>query len=70
MAATVVDMGWGLHPRALITQHLGDGSLVELVSSTPLDIPLHWQHVRAASSLLNGLSRQVLTVAHAVLLAS
>jgi LysR family transcriptional regulator (chromosome initiation inhibitor) len=62
-------MGWGLHPHALIAQHLEDGSLVELVPDTPLDVPLHWQHARAASALLDELSREVLTAARAALLA-
>ena len=59
----------GLHPHALIAQHLEDGSLVELVPDTPLDVPLYWQHARAASALLDELSRQVLTAARAALLA-
>jgi LysR family transcriptional regulator (chromosome initiation inhibitor) len=69
VTAAVAGMGWGLHPHALIAQHLEDGSLVELVPNTPLDVPLHWQHARAASSLLDELSRQVLTAARAALLA-
>ena len=32
-------------------------SLVELVPGTPLDVPLYWQHARAASALLDGLGR-------------
>ena len=69
MTAAVAGMGWGLHPHALIAQHLEDGSLVELVPDTPLDVPLYWQHARAASALLDELSRQVLTAARAALLA-
>ncbi|MFS2104970.1 LysR family transcriptional regulator ArgP [Ralstonia sp. Ralssp135] len=69
VTAAVAGMGWGLHPHALIAQHLEDGSLVELVPDTPLDIPLYWQHARAASALLDELSRQVLSAARAALLA-
>ncbi len=69
VTAAVAGMGWGLHPHALIAQHLEDGSLVELVPDTPLDVPLYWQHARAASALLDELSRQVLTAARAALLA-
>lgn len=68
VAAAVAGMGWGLHPQALIASHLKNGSLVELVPDTPLDVPLHWQYARAASALLDGLSRNVLAAAHAALL--
>lgn len=68
VTAAVAGMGWGLHPHALIAQHLEDGSLVELVPDTPLDVPLHWQHARAASALLDELSREVLAAARAALL--
>lgn len=70
VTAAVAGMGWGLHPQALIASHLKDGSLVELVPDTPLDVPLHWQYARAASALLDGLSRNVLAAAHAALLPS
>jgi LysR family transcriptional regulator (chromosome initiation inhibitor) len=63
VVAAVAGMGWGLHPRALINAHLRDGSLVELVPDRPLDVALYWQHARAASSLLDGLSRAVLAAA-------
>jgi LysR family transcriptional regulator (chromosome initiation inhibitor) len=62
-------MGWGLQPQALIRSQLRDGSLVELVPDTPLDVALYWQHARAASSLLDGLSRAVLKAAAGALLA-
>lgn len=68
VTATLAGMGWGLHPETLIAPHLEDGSLVELISDTPLDVPLYWQHVRSASSLLAGLSRQILTAARGTLI--
>ena len=52
-----------MQPLALIEQHLHDGSLVELVPGTALDVPLYWQHARVASSLLKGLGRAVLAAA-------
>ena len=61
--AAVAGMGWGLHPQTLIAAHLESGALVELVPDTPLDIPLHWQQARAASSLLDGLTRRILAAA-------
>ena len=66
--AALAGMGWGLQPQALIASHLEDGSLVELVPDTPLDVPLHWQHARAASELVDSLSHQVLSAARAALL--
>jgi LysR family transcriptional regulator, chromosome initiation inhibitor len=68
VAAALAGMGWGLHPQALIAPWLADGSLVELVPRTPLDVPLHWQQARAASSLLDGLAAQVAAAARAALL--
>jgi len=52
-------MGWGMHPETLIVSHLAAGSLVELVPGTPLDVPLYWQQARAASALLEGLTRHL-----------
>jgi LysR family transcriptional regulator, chromosome initiation inhibitor len=68
VAAAVAGMGWGMQPQALIAGHLKDGSLVELVPDTPLDVPLYWQHARAASALVDGLSRRVASAARAALL--
>jgi LysR family transcriptional regulator (chromosome initiation inhibitor) len=68
VTAALAGMGWGLHPQALIASHLRDGLLVELVPNTALDIPLHWQYARAASGLLERLSREVLATAGAALL--
>ena len=68
VTAAVAGMGWGLQPHALIRSQLHDGSLVELVPDTPLDVALYWQHARAASNLLDGLSRAVLAAAAGALL--
>lgn len=68
VAASRAGMGWALHPQTLIAPHLQDGSLVELVPRTPLDVPLHWQQARAASALLDGLTRQLLAAARTGLL--
>lgn len=68
VTAALADMGWGLHPQALIASHLKDGSLVELVPKTPLDVPLHWQQARAASALLDGLTHQLVAAARRALL--
>lgn len=68
VTAAVAGMGWGLQPLALIASQLEDGSLVELVPDTPLDVPLYWQHARAASALVEGLGREVLAAARAALM--
>jgi LysR family transcriptional regulator (chromosome initiation inhibitor) len=52
----------------LIAPHLKDGSLVELVPKTPLGVPLHRQHARAASALLDGLTKQLVAAARRALL--
>jgi LysR family transcriptional regulator (chromosome initiation inhibitor) len=68
VTAALAGMGWGMHPQALIAAHLAEGTLIELVPATPLDVPLHWQYARAASGLLDRLTRAVAAAAHAALL--
>jgi len=68
VVAALAGMGWGLQPQALVATHLAKGSLVELVPDTPLDVPLHWHHARAASALLDGLNREVQAAARRALL--
>lgn len=67
VVAAAAGMGWGLHPESLIAEHLQQGTLVALLSDAPLDVPLYWQHARATSALLDGLTRAVLTAAQATL---
>jgi LysR family transcriptional regulator, chromosome initiation inhibitor len=68
VTAAAAGMGWGLQPQALIRSQLADGSLVELVPGTPLDVPLYWQTARAALALLDGLSRKIVAAAGNALL--
>ena len=67
VTATLAGMGWGMLPESLAATHLAEGSLVELVPETPLDVPLYWQTARAATGLLDGLSRQVRAAARVAL---
>ncbi|MDB5916762.1 MAG: Chromosome initiation inhibitor [Massilia sp.] len=67
VTAALAGMGWGMQAQALVAPHLRDGSLVELVPGTALDVELHWQSARAASRLLAGLSREILAAAGAAL---
>jgi LysR family transcriptional regulator (chromosome initiation inhibitor) len=66
--AAVAGMGWGLQPESMIRAQLKSGALVELVPDSPLDVPLHWQQARVASSLLDGLTRHVVSAARSALL--
>ena len=68
VTAGLAGLGWGLHPQALIQPCLDNGSLIELLPETPLDVPLHWHTPRAASGLLDGLSGAILAAARTGLL--
>ena len=68
VSAAVAGMGWGLHPQSLISSHIKNGTLVELITETSLDVPLYWQQARAASALLDGLTREVVAAAGSALL--
>lgn len=63
VTAALAGMGWGLHPEALIAAHVAKGRLVELVPGSALDVPLYWQHARAASSLIDSFSQEVVSAA-------
>lgn len=66
--AAVAGMGWGMQLQALVAPQLASGELVELLPGTPLDVPLHWQHARAAGALVDALGRQVQAAARLALL--
>ena len=63
VTAALAGMGWGLQPEVLVAAHLREGSLVELVPGTSLDVPLSWQVARAASATLEGLSQAIQSAA-------
>lgn len=67
VTAALAGMGWGLHPETLVAPLLKDGSLVELVADTALDVPLHWHYARSASSLLEELTRRIISAASGTL---
>ena len=67
VTAALAGMGWGMFPQGMVASQLADRSLVELVPGTPLDVPLHWQTARAASGLLDGLTRQIVAAARGAL---
>ena len=67
--AALAGMGWRMQLEVLVAPYLKDGTLVELEPGTPLDVPLYWQQARAASGVLEGLSRVVLGAARGTLMA-
>ena len=67
VTAALAGMGWGMQPQALVAGQLKDGTLVELVPRTPLDVPLHWQYARAASAMVDALGRAVQAAARVAL---
>ncbi|MFZ2987771.1 LysR family transcriptional regulator ArgP [Ideonella sp.] len=68
VTAALAGMGWGMQPQALIARQLQEGALVPLLPDAPLDVPLYWQQARAASGVLDALSRVVLAAAAGALL--
>lgn len=66
--AAAAGMGWGMQLLPLVAPLLASGALVELVPGTPLDVPLHWQHARAAGALVDALGRHVQAAARLALL--
>ncbi|MCW2832406.1 MAG: ArgP/LysG family DNA-binding transcriptional regulator [Nocardioides sp.] len=63
LAAIRAGLGWGAVPELLAAEHLASGSLVEVAGGRHLDVPLHWQHWRIASTALVALSDAVVTTA-------
>jgi LysR family transcriptional regulator (chromosome initiation inhibitor) len=68
VTAALAGMDRGMHPQALIAAYLKKGSLVKLVPNTPLDVPLHWRHARAASGMIDSLRGEIVAAASASLL--
>ncbi|WP_399696783.1 LysR family transcriptional regulator ArgP [Xenophilus sp.] len=67
LEAARLGMGWGLLPLLQAAPALADGSLVELVPDSALDVRLYWQHARAASGLVEELTRAVAAAARETL---
>lgn len=65
--ASLRGMGWGMNPAPLVKEHLESGRLVELVSDSPLIIPLYWHINRIAADNLTSLTKHVLDVARRTL---
>jgi LysR family transcriptional regulator (chromosome initiation inhibitor) len=63
--ACVAGLAWGMNPEMLARPHLEAGRLVELVPRAPLDVQLHWQHVRLAMPTMERLAAAVVAEARA-----
>lgn len=60
-------MGWGLHPRRLVADHLAAGRLVELAPGVGGEIALYWQINRLSAERLAGLTKTVVATARGIL---
>ncbi len=63
--AVYCDLKETLNPEMLARPHLEAGRLVELVPRAPLDVQLHWQHVRLAMPTMERLAAAVVAEARA-----
>jgi len=50
------DMGWGLVPELQVRSELRSGTLVDVSSGPPIDVPLYWHHWRNGGALLTELT--------------
>jgi LysR family transcriptional regulator, chromosome initiation inhibitor len=57
--ATLLGMGWGMHPEVLVTTQLSRRQLVDLVDGAVMDVPLHWQRWRLSSPTLQRLDESL-----------
>lgn len=63
--ALELGMGWGVHAVQLIESQLQEGSLVELIPSQDIYIPMYWCHTRSAQHSLKRLTDCVIQAAAA-----
>ncbi|EWC42930.1 LysR family transcriptional regulator ArgP [Stutzerimonas stutzeri] len=62
-------LGWGLVPELQVRGELERGELVDVLSGTPIDVPLYWHHWRNGGRLLDELTRHLVRSASDWLLA-
>jgi LysR family transcriptional regulator (chromosome initiation inhibitor) len=68
LACCLNGAGWGMMPRFSVQSYLEDGSLIELVPGTSVDLPLYWQSSAPGSEIMRILSSTVVKVARKHLL--
>lgn len=61
--ACLAGLAWGMNPEPLVAAPLGDGTLVELLADTPLDVALHWQFTRLAAPALRPVTEAIRAMA-------
>lgn len=57
--ASLLGMGWGMNPAALVDGLIAEGKLVDLSPERPLLTPLHWQVNRLVAKPLAGLTASI-----------
>jgi LysR family transcriptional regulator, chromosome initiation inhibitor len=57
--AALSGLGWGMNPKALVSELIKRGQLRELKKGKSLDVPLFWQHWRLESVALQTLTREI-----------
>ncbi len=60
-------IGWGLHPLSLVQSNLDNGSLVELVPNTYVDVPLYWQYSTSYGKIMTDISEIIVKESKALL---
>ncbi|TCK30356.1 LysR family transcriptional regulator (chromosome initiation inhibitor) [Ancylobacter aquaticus] len=64
---TLVGLGWGMHPCAMVEDRIAAGHLIELAPAHRVDVPLYWTVTRLHAAALNQLTQAVSTAAGEVL---
>ncbi|NRA88589.1 MAG: LysR family transcriptional regulator ArgP [Rhizobiales bacterium] len=54
-------IGWGMHPKLQIQDNLDDGSLVELIPDSKIDVPLYWQYSSSYGKIMEDVTNIVVT---------
>ncbi|WP_424984525.1 LysR family transcriptional regulator ArgP [Microbulbifer sp. S227A] len=67
--AAAAGLGWGMNPQQLVTPHLADQRLLQLVADAPLDVPLSLQVSRVMAPPLAPVIRAIRSAARQGLVA-
>ncbi|PWJ27414.1 LysR family transcriptional regulator [Branchiibius hedensis] len=65
--AVLLGLGWGMIPEIFCSSLLAEGALVDLTPGRTLDVPLHWQRWKVASTLLDTVTELVAGAARSAL---
>ncbi|PCI85879.1 MAG: ArgP/LysG family DNA-binding transcriptional regulator [Hyphomicrobiales bacterium] len=55
----VEGIGWGIHPLILVEEYIENGTLVELVPESYIDIPLYWQYSSSYGKIMTDISEMI-----------